>query len=122
VSLAVSLDALRDKVQGVGAAAYLVTVDEAGLPHVVSVAVGWEDDRLIVGAGGTSARNVATRPGATLLWASSEDGYSLIVDGTAEVLGPPEAGIAISPSSAVLHRTVDAAGSGPRCLPVTRDD
>jgi Pyridoxamine 5'-phosphate oxidase len=121
MSLAVSLDALQEKVQAVGPAAYLVTVDEAGLPHVVSVGVRWEDDRLLVGAGRSSVKNVAARPGTTLLWPPADGEYSLIVDGTGEVLAGPDTGIAIRPSSAVLHRTADASGSGPRCLPVTGD-
>ncbi len=113
-----TLEALRETIAEFGAAAYLVTVDEAGLPHVVSVSVRVDEGHLTVGAGRTSAANLAGRPSATLLWPPVAGGeYSLIVDGTGE-RQDDEPVIAIRPSSAVLHRTADAPGSGPRCVAV----
>jgi hypothetical protein len=122
MSLAVSLEALQPAVEDAGPTAYLVTVSDDGAPHVVSVLVRLEDGELLVGATRTSARNVEARARTTLLWASAHGGeYSLIVDGDAVVRGEPEPAIAIRPVSAVLHRVAGAAGSGPRCMPVTQD-
>jgi hypothetical protein len=123
MSVAVSLDALHARVDEFGAAAYLVTVGGSGAPHIASVTVSWSGDRLVMGAGRTSARNVAAGDTVTLLWPpSAPDGpYSLLVDGGAEVLPPADdddTRVAVSPATAVLHRTAQADPSGPRCVAV----
>ena len=55
-----------------------------GLPHVVSVTVGWDGDEqqhLVVGAGRHTAANVGDHPTVTLLWPAPPDGaYGLIVE------------------------------------------
>jgi len=119
VSVPVELDALRSRIDEHGPVAYLVTVNEAGTPHVVSVVVGWDDGRLVVPTGRRTRANLEREPRATLLWPMGPDpAYSLIVDGTATV-STEEAGEArIEPGSAVLHRVVGAPGDGPECLPV----
>jgi len=115
----VELGELRDRVAGYGPAAFLVTVNDVGRPHVVSVNVAFEDGELVAGAGRTTSANVAARPGVTLLWPPSADGYSLIVDGPAAVRAAADGPvIAIAPNRAVLHRTVTAPGDGPSCITV----
>ncbi len=104
MSVPIEIDSLRAEVAGEGASAFLVTVGEAQAPHVVSVLVSWEGDRLVVGSGRSTARNVASRPAVTLLWpASEDDGLSLLVDGEAEVRGEQ---VLIRPTFAIRHRSV----------------
>ena len=104
MSVAVQIDALRGELESEGAAAYLVTVAPDGSPHVVSVLVGWVDDRLGVGGGRRTAANVVERPAVTLLWPTPDDGgLSLIVDGQAEVVGEQ---VLITPTFAIRHRSV----------------
>jgi len=91
VSVAVDLSALAERVDEYGPIAYLVTVSAEGLPHVVSVTVGWDGDEhqhLVVGAGRHTAANVGDHPTVTLLWPAPPGGaYGLIVDGQARVNG-----------------------------------
>jgi hypothetical protein len=118
-ALTVGLDALRARVDEYGPAAYLVTVGDDGRPHIVSVRTAWEDDRLVAGAGRTTAKNAGSRPGVSLLWPRPIAGYSLIVDGAAAIRGEGvEAAVTIEPARAVLHRVVDADGEGPSCVTV----
>lgn len=108
MSIKVELDAIADEVANrpVG---YLLTAGDEGPPHSSSAAFTWEDGRLVTGAGRTTVRNVATRPTVSLLWPPSEPGgYSLIVDGDAEITGADDtARIHIRPTWAVLHRPAD---------------
>jgi|SRR5690606_282679 len=120
MSVAVELAALADRLAEFGERAYLVTVDEEGRPHAVSVRVGLRDDRLETTVGRRSAANLAQRAAATLLWPPPEpDGaYSLIVDATAiDVAG--EGPVSLRPTTGVLHRVAGAAGEGPTCIAVT---
>ena len=114
MSIAVSLDQLRDEVARRGDAAFVVTIGDEG-PHVVSVRVAWEGDELVAGAGNRTAANVAERPAVSLLWPSSFDDYSLIVDGSASAA---DGSLRITPVRAVLHRSAAAAGDGPGCIKV----
>ena len=83
--------------------AYLLTVRDDLRPHVVAVTPVWEAERLVMGVGRGTARNAGERPAVTLCYPPVEpDGYSLIVDGTAEV--DAEGRIVFDPSGAVLHR------------------
>jgi hypothetical protein len=144
VSVSVDLQALRDRLGDFGSRAFLVTVGDDGRPHVVSVHVGTDGDRLVVAAGRRTSANVATRPDVTLLWASPVDPgvlvepgdsgcsegsfepdqpvalgeYGLIVDGAGELVDADPPAVAIRPTAAVLHRLADAAGDGPACVPV----
>lgn len=108
------LEELRAKVAEYGALAFLVT-SGAAAPHIVSVAVSWSGDEILVGAGRTTTGNVASRPRVSLLWPPDGRDYSLIVDGAAVVAGDR---IAIRPERAVLHRSVAASGDGPSCIRV----
>jgi hypothetical protein len=116
VTVPVPLDALHEQIADVGPAAHLVTVGEHGAPHVVSVLVTVEGDRLVTEAGRTTGANAAASPSVSLLWAAlPRADYSLIVDGTAEVA---EGTLSIRPTRAVLHRVATATGEGPSCITV----
>jgi hypothetical protein len=115
MSIAVSLDQLRDEISSRGDAAFAVTVGEGG-PHVVSLRVAWDGDALVGAAGNRTAANVASRAAITLLWPSARfEEFSLLVDGTATVDGER---LRVSPERAVLHRSAEAAGDGPSCVKV----
>lgn len=104
MSVPVELAALRAELEVEGGVAYLVTVGEEGAPHVVSVLVSWVGDRLAVGAGRRTARNVAARPTVSFLWPTREDGgLSLLVDGQGEVVGEQ---VLVTPTFAIRHRSV----------------
>jgi hypothetical protein len=120
VSVPVDLRALRERLAAYGRRAYLLTVTDDQVPHVVSVMVALEGDRLVTSVGQRTGANLAARPAATLLWppTADEGDYSLIVDGTAvEVAG--EGRVTVRPDAAVLHRVAGVTGDAPTCLPVT---
>lgn len=116
--MAVDIAALAEQVSEFGERAYLVTVGDDGRPHVVSVEVALDGDRLGVRVGRSTAANLGARPAATVLWPPVPGGgYSLIVDGEPDT--PVEPGqAAIRATAAVLHRVAGAPGDGPACLPV----
>jgi hypothetical protein len=114
MSIGVTLDELRGELAKRGDAAFAITSGEAG-PHVVSVRVGWDGDAIVAGAGNTTARNVEQRPVVSLLWPSTFDDYSLIVDGTASA---SDGVLRVEPTRAVLHRSAAASGDGPTCITV----
>jgi hypothetical protein len=143
VSVPVDLQGLRERIAEFGDRAFLVTVGGDGRPHVVSVHVGRDGDRLLVAAGRRTTANVEARPDVTLLWPAPvtaglavepEDGgcgdpvpvgtaarldeYGLIVDGAGEITGSDPPVLAIRPTAAVLHRLADTVGDGPACVPV----
>lgn len=118
MSVAVDLEGLTERIAEFGGAAFLVTTGDDG-PHVTSVTVAQDGDRLVTQAGRRSRANLAARPAVTLLWPAAPGGaYSLLVDGTATAGRDDEGAVAIVPASAVLHRVADATGTGPTCLPV----
>jgi hypothetical protein len=120
VSVAVDIGALGGRLAEYGDRAYLLTVTDEGLPHVVSVLVALEGERLVTSVGRRTGANLAARPHATFLWPPpGDDGdYSLIVDGTA-VDPAGEGPLAVTPTAAVLHRVADATTDGPTCVPVS---
>jgi Pyridoxamine 5'-phosphate oxidase len=126
VSVKVGLDEVRDQVSACRSHAYLLTVTDDGRPHAVSLQISWDGDVLVGGAGRRSVANVERSPEVSLLWPrAGRDGYALIVDGTAEVRpagdGSGDGGgatVAVNPTGAVLHKTPDAEGDGPGCVPV----
>jgi hypothetical protein len=119
MSVAVDLGALADRLAEFGQRAYLLTVTDDHLPHVVSVEVGLSGDVLATSVGRRTAANLARQPTATLLWPPPGPGgeYSLIVDVTA-IDAAGEGPLSVRPTGAVLHRVAGAAGDGPTCLPV----
>ena len=105
--------------------AYLVTVDDDYRVHTVTVEPELRDRVIAVGLiGGRTRRNVDKHGDVTLLWPPSEPGgYSLIVDGRAEVLGASDAtddvvALQVAPTRALLHRNADpdpaGVAAGPR--------
>jgi hypothetical protein len=116
MSVSVALDELRQHIDRLGPTAFAVTSGPDGHPHVVSVAVAWDDDRLVFDAGNTTRGNVEGNPPTTLLWSAPVgEAYSLIIDGDGRVTGDR---VALVPARAVLHRLVDAAGDGPSCVKI----
>ena len=122
MSVPVDLAALRQRIDEFSGPAFLVTVGDDQRPHVVSVSVRQEGDRLMVGAGRRTRANLSARPAATLLWPPAAGGeYSLLVDGIAEVPEADSGDVGITAASAVLHRVAESVGDGPTCLPVSSD-
>ncbi|MDT5207238.1 MAG: hypothetical protein QOD34_3874, partial [Mycobacterium sp.] len=98
--------------------AYLITVDDDYRVHTVTVEPELRNRIIAVGLiGGRTRRNVEKRSDVTLLWPPSDPGgYSLIVDGRADVLGVSDATddavvLQVAPTRALLHRNADSAGS-----------
>ncbi|OBG56434.1 MULTISPECIES: hypothetical protein [unclassified Mycobacterium] len=95
--------------------AYLVTVDDDYRVHTVTVEPRMRDATLDVGLiGGRTRQNLAQRRDVTLLWPPTEPGgYSLIVDGTAEVSDAGDAvRLEVVPGRALLHREADPGSPG----------
>jgi hypothetical protein len=102
--------------------AYLITVDDAHHAHTVAVDPVFADAEFDLGPVGRTTRSNAAQHGdVTLLWPPREpDGYTLIVDGRAELMGES---LRVRPTRAVLHRraTPDspgASGCGDDCVPL----
>lgn len=117
----VELDELAARL-GDYAYAYLVTVGDQGRAHLLAVLPDLAGEALTIGGVGKhSLANVASHPTATLVWPpATPDGFSLIVDGTAEP-GPGESEIVVTPTKAILHRpAVDSDGkrTGSDCAPL----
>ena len=119
MSVAVAIEALREKIAEFGPTAYLVTVGADANAHVVSVRVHMVGDRIGVAAGRTSRANARVNSGATLLWpAAAGQPYSLIVDGQAETSDADDGEFVIDQTRAVLHRVADATQDVPSCVPI----
>jgi hypothetical protein len=111
MSVKVDLTELAGQLDSYGFA-YLMTVSDELRAHVVAVRPVLTGGRLEVeGLGRGTRGNLVARPNISLVWPPPEPGgYSLIVDGVAEVT---EAGAVVVPGHAVLHRPADhAPGQG----------
>ena len=118
MSIPVELSDLAAQIDKYGSVAYLITVNDTGLPHTVSITVSWEEDTLVVGAGRQTSTNAATHPEVSLLWAApAEQPYCLITDGHAHA-GPQPETLVIKPTRAVLHRVAQADTALPSCVPL----
>jgi hypothetical protein len=122
VSIAVSLDRLREEAARFGQTPYLLTVGDDQRAHATAVTVEWQEDELVMSVGARSTRNATARPEVSLLWPPFEPGgYSLISDGVVRDVGGEQ--LAFAPTRAVLHRP--AVGPPPRegctadCVPLT---
>jgi hypothetical protein len=106
VSIEVAAEKLAEVVDGF-VVAYLLTLGNRPRPHVGAVGATVDDGIVRVrGVGRTALSDVAGHDAVTLLWPPPEpDGYSLIVDGTATVVGD---WIDVVPQRAVLHRPAPA--------------
>ncbi len=104
--------------------AYLMTVTADGRPHAVAVQPRPAGDVLHVGElGNRSLSNAQERPCVSLVWPPVDiDGYSLIVDGEAQVDG---GGLRLTPTRAVRHRPHGdgngVTGCDSDCLPIDLD-
>lgn len=100
--------------------AYLVTVDDDYRAHTVTVEPVLREGVLEVGLiGGRTTKNLANRSDVTLLWPPREaGGYSLIVDGRAEVTdaGDETVRLEVVPTKALLHRNADSPTAAKGCL------
>jgi hypothetical protein len=96
--------------------AYLVTVDDDYRVHTVTVEPELREGAMVVGLiGGRTRQNVERRSVVTLLWPPSEpDGYSLIVDGRAELADSNDdaAQLWVIPTRALLHRNAEPRTTG----------
>lgn len=100
--------------------AYLITADDHYRVHTVTVEPQLRGSSLDVGLiGGRTRENLARRGEVTLLWPPAEpDGYSLIVDGQAEV-GESDGEtvrLQVAPTRALLHRNADSPSAAKGCL------
>ncbi len=102
MSIPVSVDRLA-AVLGDYGAGYLLTASSEGRVKVVTVEPVVAGGRLVVpGPGRGSLANVVGNPQVTLTFPPAErHGFTLLVDGTAEVSGDD---VHLAPSGAVLHR------------------
>ena len=115
MSIPVSLLRLRDAMEERGAAGYLLTVSDDGVPHAVHVPVRWEGEAVVVEVGARSAANAAARPAVALLFPVRASGdYSLIVDATAAVADGGRR-VRLTPTRAVLHRPAAAPAPASSC-------
>jgi hypothetical protein len=102
--------------------AYLITVDDGYRVHTVTVEPELREGVMDVGLiRGKTRKNLANRGDNTLLWPPREPGgYSLIVDGHAEVTASEDETIQLGvvPTRALLHRNADpnTPGSAKGCL------
>lgn len=101
--------------------AYLITVDDGYRVHTVTVKPVLRDlAGLDVGLiGGGTRTNLAHRADVTLVWPPPEPGgYSLIVDGRAEiaVAGEETVRCTVTPTRALLHRNADSPEAAKGCL------
>jgi hypothetical protein len=119
VSIPVDLEALRAQVSRFGSHALLVTTSPEGPPHVSSVVVTIDGDRLAMGAGRKTRANVAEHPEVALVWSNEVDKvYCLIVDAVTESVVVET--LVVRPTTAVLHRVASANADIPNCAPLDR--
>jgi pyridoxamine 5'-phosphate oxidase-like protein len=120
MSIGVELDEVREQVAACRSCAYLLTVKDDGRPHAVSLKVDWQGDELVCRPGPRTTANAERSAEVSLLWPTSgRDGYALFVNGRAEVrIDGDTAMVAVKPTGAVLHKTPEAAGDGPGCVPI----
>jgi hypothetical protein len=106
-------------VQRFGPLATLVTVTDAGAPHVGTVAVAIASDQLTMRVGARTRENVLARPAVTLAWLHPERDYQLIIDGAGSVDGALGSDglyeCAVSVERGILHRLAGRPDAGPSC-------
>lgn len=110
MSVNVDLDKLSDALTDFSLG-YLITVGDDYRAHTVAMVPTFDNGALAIGPlGNTTRRNAQAHGTVTVLMPPREPtGYSLIVDGTAEVT---EEGVRLTPTRAVLHRSAVEPGSG----------
>jgi hypothetical protein len=120
LSIPVELDKVREQGAACGSYAFLLTVSEDGRPHAVSLVVDWDGDELVCAPGQRTMANAERSAEVSLLWpVSGRAGFTLFVNGRAEVRGDGEARkLAVKPGSAVLHKTPEGEAQAPGCVRV----
>jgi hypothetical protein len=113
--------ALRER----GPGAYVITVGDAGAPHVVYAEVTAHPGGLVAEVGSRTASNARARDHVSVLYpARHDDDHSLIVDAVATVDdGGDGARLRLAPTRAVLHRpgpapAPSASACGSDCIPI----
>ena len=119
---------LHDLASAIGArgtGAYVLTVGDPGIPHVVHAEVIRDGDRLLAAVGAHTADNARRQPRVSLLYTPREPGdYSLIVDAVATVETTADgARLTLAPTRAVLQRwgpatDPSASSCGSDCQPL----
>ena len=108
MSIKVEIPELADVVAQHGAG-YLLTGSDNGRPHAAQLEFGVSGAELRCVTGRTSVRNATARPAVSILWPPTEPGgYSLIVDGDAQVVDADTGAVVVTATSAVLHRPAPA--------------
>ena len=120
MSVRVELDEIRDQVAACGSYAYLLTVNDDGRPHAVSLNLEWQGDELVGRPGPRTVGNAERSPEVSVLWpVSGRDGFALFVNGRADIrMDGESATVAVKPTSAVLHKTPEGPGDEPGCIPI----
>jgi hypothetical protein len=120
VSIKVELGELRQQVDACGSYAFLLTVNEDGRPHAVSLRVTWDGEELIGAPGPRTIANAERSPEVSLLWPDSgRAGFTLFVNGRAEVRADGDSPtVSVKPVTAVLHKTPEGEAQAPGCVPV----
>jgi hypothetical protein len=105
-----------------GTATTVVTVTEAGAPHVTTSLVAAVDEQLVIGVGARSREHLTLRPTLTLVWHPRSGDYQMILDGEATAIGAPDEGgvsvVTVSIHRGILHRMADASSTGAMCRAV----
>ena len=82
---------------------YLMTVNDRQRAHALAVPTQFVDGVLVASAGRGTLANAAARPEVSIVFPGATGAaYSLIVDGTAQVVF--DGHVEITPTGAVLHR------------------
>ncbi len=112
MSVPVNLDMFANTLADFGFG-YLITVGDDFGAHTVAVDPVLTEGVLDAGpAGTTTRRNVVAHPHVTVIWPPRDPGgYTLIVDGRAELAGDA---VRVHPTRAVLHRKRDD------CMPLQK--
>lgn len=123
MSIPVPVEKLRSVLIERGGGAYLLTVSDDAAPHAVHVQVQWDGDTLTAEVGRRTAANAAARTIVSLLYPLRDPAdYSVIVDGTAELVAGETPRVRITPRRAVMHRPAAApdpsSSCGADCVPL----
>ncbi len=119
MSVRVEITELADRIAVFGSTPFLMTTSESGRPHATHVVVAVVDGGLRCGVGRKTAANAAARPTVSFLWPpTAPGGFSLIVDGDAEVVEAETPTILVRATAAVLHRNASNDGYAADCVPL----
>ena len=102
MSILVELAGIRAAAAEQAPFAYLLTVSDASVTHLVAITPEFDGDEIVCAAGRSTCANAGARPDVVLLWPPARpDDFSLVVDGVARVDGDR---VTIRPTHAVKHR------------------